>query len=134
MIIDQSEIDALLEQADTLVTETKEQVSAPASPPDAPRPATPPPPPSDPDIARILKLQVPVLVQLASRFMPIMAVRDLSLGAIIEFEKCVDDELNLLVNNHTIGQGQCVKIGENFGLRISRICSKTERIQSLGSS
>jgi flagellar motor switch protein FliN len=132
MVIDQSEIDALLAEADSLVADA---TSAPARPAPAPVPRQPPKRyeiPKDPEIARILKLRVPVIVRLATRRMPISAVRDLSIGAIIEFEMPVESPLDLLVNNGLVGEGQCVKVGENFGLRILRICSQKDRIRSLG--
>lgn len=130
MIIDQSEIDTLITQADGLVAETSTQVS-----PEVPQPtviATRPNPPNDPEVVRILRLTVPVVVQLAKRQMAIAAVRDLSVGAIIEFEKSLEEPLDLLVNNRLIGHGQCVKVGENFGLRITKVVSRTARIRSLG--
>jgi flagellar motor switch protein FliN len=132
MVIDQSEIDALLAEADGLVAEA---TPAPARPAQAPAPRPPPrrfETPKDPEIARILKLRVPVIVRLATRRMPVSAVRDLSIGAIIEFEMPVESPLDLLVNNGLVGEGQCVKVGENFGLRIARICSQQDRIRSLG--
>jgi flagellar motor switch protein FliN/FliY len=86
----------------------------------------------DAEVQRILHLRVPVIVQLATRRMPIGAVRDLSAGAIVEFDKPVDDALDLLANNRLIGRGRCVKVGENFGLQITRICDPAERVRSLG--
>jgi len=91
-----------------------------------PTPATPP------ALGRILKLQVPVIVRLAENRMPLSEILSLSTGAIIEFNKPFDSELDLMVNNRTIGQGRAVKVGENFGLRITRIGSIQDRIQALG--
>ena len=45
----------------------------------------------------------------------------LGTGAIIEFFKSSDEPLELLINNKTIGVGETVKVGENFGLRITQI-------------
>ncbi len=119
----------LQEEIDTLL----------ASPDDLPEPEPPPPPPPppaqlprDPALARILRLKVPVIVQLATRRMAVSTIRDLSIGAIIEFEKAVTEPLDLLINRHLIGRGVTVKIGENFGLRLSEICDKAERVRSMG--
>ncbi|HQL54989.1 MAG TPA: FliM/FliN family flagellar motor C-terminal domain-containing protein, partial [Phycisphaerae bacterium] len=97
MIIDQSEIDSLLEEASGLAAEaadTTTMAPAPPAPPPAPAPCTFKMP-TDPNVRRLLRLRVPVIVQLASRPMPISNVRDLSVGAIIEFEKSVEDPLDL---------------------------------------
>lgn len=133
MIIDQSEIDALLSQATGLAEEAGDLLTpteAPAAVAEAPPPAVDLP--GDPEVKRILRLTVPVVVQLATRQMAIAAVRDLSVGAIIEFEKSLEEPLDLLVNNRLIGHGQCVKVGENFGLRVTKVTSRAQRIRSLG--
>ncbi len=129
-IVDQAEIDALLAEASDLVAEASTAAKAPPPPPPAPPPRRPLP--SDPALARVLRVKVPVIVQLAQRMMSIAMVRNLSVGSIIEFEKSVENPLDLLINNRPIGQGTCVKVGENFGLRITTIVDKATRIRSLG--
>ncbi len=73
----------------------------------------------------ILELEVPLIVQIASRTMPIREVIELEHGSIIEFPRSADEELEILVNNKPVGQGTAVKVGENFGIRISSIGSLT---------
>lgn len=129
-IIDQSEIDALLSEADGLLAEATVATAAPAPPPPPVQRAVRLP--DDPELRRILRIRVPVIVQLAQRAMPIETVRALAVGAIIEFEKSVEQELDLMINNRLVGHGACVKVGENFGLRITKIIDKSQRIRSLG--
>lgn len=132
-IIDQSEIDGLLAEATTLADEAADRIGGGSAS------APPPPPPmarsiklpDDPRLRRILRLRVPVIVQLAERTMSIATVRGLAVGAIIEFDKSVEDELELRVNNRPIGTGACVKVGENFGLRVTRISSRRDRLQAM---
>jgi flagellar motor switch protein FliN/FliY len=131
MIVDQSEIDALLAQADGLAAEAQIEVTAP-EPPQAPKPVRIEA--GSPEVARILKLRVPVIVRLASRRMTISAVRRLSLGMIIEFQKPVEQPLELLINNHSIGKGDAVKVNEHFGLRVREIGDAATRIRSMGRS
>jgi flagellar motor switch protein FliN/FliY len=129
MIIDQSEIDALLQEAPA--PDTPDELGRSVANPKADR-SVAARPHDGPELRRILKLRVPVIVQLARRLMPISEVRDLSMGTIIEFDKSVEDKLDLLINNRQVGRGNCVKVGENFGLRITQVCSRRKRIQSLG--
>lgn len=84
------------------------------------------------EIQRILNLEVPVIVQLAGRQMNMKEVLDLNVGSVIEFDKRFDAELALIVTNRCIGLGHAVKVGENFGLRITRIGSIYEKIRALG--
>jgi len=78
-------------------------------------------------------LQVPVIVKLAERKLSVSEVMRLGAGAIIEFFKPSDQPLELLINNKTIASGEAVKVGENFGLRITQIADVKQVIQSLGS-
>ena len=84
------------------------------------------------DLQRALKLEVPVTAVLAERDLTIEAILAISVGTIIEFEVPFDSDLTLRVTNRSIGTGQAVKIGENFGLRIGNIEPVRERIDALG--
>jgi flagellar motor switch protein FliN len=84
------------------------------------------------ELERILRLQVPVIVKLAERKLNLAEVMRLGPGAIIEFEKSSEEPLELMVNNKTIAIGETVKVGENFGLKISQIGDVKQVIQSLG--
>lgn len=95
-------------------------------------PALRPSPPSAGDLQRILRLEVPVIVKLAERKLTLGEVMRLGAGAIIEFSKSSDEPLELLINNKAIGVGEAVKVGENFGLKITQIGDVREIIRSLG--
>jgi len=82
------------------------------------------------DVESILRLQVPVIVQIGDRTMPLGEVRSLVPGAIIELPKPADHELEVLVNNQLIGRGKAVKVGENFGIRISSVGSSRRRLEA----
>lgn len=97
----------------------------------AQRPA--PSTPSSGELQRILRMEVPVIVKLADRKLSLAEVLRLGAGAIIEFSKASDEPLELLINNKTIGVGEAVKVGENFGLRITQIGDVRSLIRSLGS-
>ena len=56
----------------------------------------------------------------------------LGAGAIIEFSKASNEPLELMINNKSIGLGETVKIGENFGLRITQIGDVKQLIAALG--
>ena len=87
---------------------------------------------SNDELQRILRLQVPVIVRLAERKLSLAEVLRLGVGAIIEFSKNSDEPLELLINNKAIGLGVTVKVGENFGLKISQIGDVKQVIRSLG--
>jgi flagellar motor switch protein FliN/FliY len=90
------------------------------------------PAPSESEVARILRLEVPLIVKLAERKLLLSEVMRLGAGAIIEFFKSSDEPLELLVNNKVIGVGEAVKVGENFGLRIRQVGDIRQIVQALG--
>jgi flagellar motor switch protein FliN/FliY len=90
------------------------------------------PAPTQAELQRILKLHVPVIVKLAERRLMLSEVMRLGTGAIIEFFKSSDEPLELLINNKVIGVGETVKVGENFGLRITQIGDLKQVIKSMG--
>ena len=81
-------------------------------------------------LRRILEMRVPVIVQLAERVLPLCDVIKLAPGSIIEFDRTVNAELDLLVNNRHIGSGEAIKVGEHFGLRVTGIGADGSRLQS----
>ncbi|HLL89748.1 MAG TPA: FliM/FliN family flagellar motor C-terminal domain-containing protein [Tepidisphaeraceae bacterium] len=85
------------------------------------------------ELQRILRLHVPVIVKLAERKLLLSEVMRLGTGAIIEFSKSNDEPLELLINNKPIGLGEAVKVGENFGLRITQIGDVKQIVKALGS-
>ncbi|MEP0846257.1 MAG: FliM/FliN family flagellar motor switch protein [Phycisphaerae bacterium] len=85
-----------------------------------------------PNVARLLKIRVPVIALLASRPMLVSGIRRFTVGTIIEFEKSVGEPIELLVNNRRIGRGEAIKAGEKFGLHITQIDDAAARIRSLG--
>ncbi len=72
-----------------------------------------------------------MIVQIALRMMTVKEVTSLAPGAIIELPKPADDELELLVNNKPIGAGTAVKVGENYGLRVTYVGDLQERIAAM---
>jgi flagellar motor switch protein FliN/FliY len=84
------------------------------------------------DVKAILMLEVPIIVLLGERTMNVAEVCALGPGVIIELPKGSEEELELLVNNKRVGAGSAVKVGENFGIKITYIGDVRERIAALG--
>lgn len=73
-------------------------------------------------------------MQIADKVATVAEITSLRPGVIIEFPKHASEDLTILVNNTTVGSGQAVKVGENFGVRICSIEAPTRRIEALGTS
>ena len=135
MSVLQSNVDALSAEASASETSPagtprsggEEPTSAPSRPTSRDQTG-----PCELEIKRILGLCVPVSVVLAERDMPVESILRIASGTIIEFEVPFDSELTLQVANRSVGAGQAVKVGENFGLRVTRIGTMGDRIGALG--
>lgn len=95
-------------------------------------PDTPTPPTArTPELDSILALEVPIIVRLGDRRMHVAEVMDLLPGRIIELEKSAEEELEIYVNNRRIGRGTALKVGENFGVKVTSVEALHERIEAM---
>lgn len=83
------------------------------------------------NLQQILALEVPLVVRVAERRIRVEEFMSWVPGAIIELPKNADAELDLMVNNCPIGQGLAVKVGENFGIRITYIGDIEKRVAAM---
>lgn len=68
---------------------------------------------------RLLHIRVPVQVTLAAQRKSVQEIIELGPGSIVKFEKTCDQPLEINVGGRTIAQGEVVKVGDKFGVRIS---------------
>jgi flagellar motor switch protein FliN len=79
----------------------------------------------------ILDIELVATARLGRVEMPIKDILNLGPGSILEVGKTVDEPVELLVNNRLVARGDVVVVDEKFGLRITEIVSREERIESL---
>ena len=72
------------------------------------------------NVESILKLEVPLIVQIAQRSMPVKEVLSVVPGSIIELPKPADADLEILVNNKQIGTVAVLRITAEQSRWISR--------------
>ncbi len=83
------------------------------------------------NLGQVLRLEVPVVVRLAERRLRLSEILSLAPGAIIQLDKSADKELDLLVNDKQVGSGTAVKVGENFGIRLTFIGDVASRVDAV---
>ena len=74
----------------------------------------------------LLKIQVPVSVNLACKKESLHNIVELVPGSIIQFDKSCDEFLQLAVGDQSIADGDAVKVGDKFGLRIHKMVMPPE--------
>ena len=86
----------------------------------------------DRDFCRsVLRLRVPVVVTLAHKTMSIQQVLNLVPGAMIQFEKPYESPMTVEVSDRAIAEGEIVKSGDRFGIRVGEILPPRERFVAL---
>jgi flagellar motor switch protein FliN len=112
-----------------------------------PTPRQDPPPPKPPagdagviaaDLSKLpaytrslLRVEVPVQVVLAASKQSIDSIVRLGPGSIIQLEKSCEEMLDVEVAGHRIAQGEVVKVGDKFGIRVTTILLPEERFRPL---
>jgi flagellar motor switch protein FliN/FliY len=56
----------------------------------------------------------------------------MSEGYVIELEKLAGEPLDLYVNSRLIAHGEAVLVGDKFGIRLTDVVSKSDRVEKLG--
>jgi len=70
-------------------------------------------------------------VTLAATRQPIREIIELVPGSIIHFDKLCDETLTLEIGNQPVAEGEAVKVGDKFGLRITSMVMPEERFVSV---
>ncbi|MFA1820666.1 flagellar motor switch phosphatase FliY [Virgibacillus oceani] len=79
----------------------------------------------------LLDIPLKVTVELGRTKRTIKDILDLSAGSIIELDKLAGEPVDILVNQKLIARGEVVVIDENFGVRVTDIVSKSDRLKKL---
>lgn len=79
----------------------------------------------------LLDVPLDVTVELGRSRMSIQELLALSPGSVIELDKIAGEPLDIVVNDRLIARGEAVVVNDKFGIRITDIVSKSERIARL---
>lgn len=79
----------------------------------------------------LLDIPLEVKVELGRTKKTIRDILSVTQGSIIELDKLAGEPVDVLINDRLIAKGEVVVIDENFGVRITDIISKKERINKL---
>ena len=83
------------------------------------------------NIALIMDVKLPVRVRIGKKRMLLKDVINMDIGSVIELDQLANDPLEILVDNHVIAQGEVVIVDGNFGVQITTIGTKKERLEQL---
>lgn len=84
------------------------------------------------NINMLKNVEMNLSVELGRREMSLGKILKLVKGSVIELEKLAGEPVEILVNGHTIAQGDVVVIDEHFGVRLSNLIATQENLKELG--
>ncbi|MDR3254606.1 MAG: flagellar motor switch protein FliN [Synergistaceae bacterium] len=84
------------------------------------------------NIDLIVDIPVRVTVELGRTRKTIGEVLALGPGSVVELNKMAGEPVDVLVNGKLIARGEVVVIDESFGIRVTEVVSRAERIRSMG--
>lgn len=79
----------------------------------------------------ILDIPVSVTVEIGRTKMSIRNLLQLNQGGIVSLDRLAGDPLDVLVNGTLVAHGEVVVVNDKFGVRLTDIVSKAERIKRL---
>lgn len=79
----------------------------------------------------LLDVELPVTVSFGSAQLPLADVLKLTNGSLVELNRMVNEPVQVLVNNCVIARGDVVVVEGNYGVKITEIASRQERLRSL---
>ena len=83
------------------------------------------------NIGLIMDVKLPVRVRIGRKKMLLKDVLNMDIGSVIELNQLANDPLEILVDNNVIALGEVVIVDGNFGVQITSIGTKKERLNQL---
>jgi flagellar motor switch protein FliN/FliY len=98
---------------------TEEQVQEAA-------PATPPSTGTSQAAPLLMGVKLPIRVLLGRTQLSLRDIAQLGSGAVVELDCSPDDPVEIIVNDRVIAHGEVVVVSGNYGVRITKIGSRSE--------
>src|SRR3569833_1324150 len=78
----------------------------------------------------LMDIELPIMLRFGTTRMALRDIAGLSSGSIIEFDRGVDEPVEVMLNDHVVARGEAVMVKGAYGVRISEIASRRERLIS----
>ncbi len=83
------------------------------------------------NIGLIMDVKLPVRVRIGKKKMLLKDVLSMDIGSVIELNQLANDPLDILVDDNVIAQGEVVIVDGNFGVQVTSIGTKRDRLNKL---
>ena len=83
------------------------------------------------NLVMLFEVDLDLSVSFGTTELPLQDILKLASGSIVELNRSVSEPVDVLVNNCVVARGDVVVIDGNYGIRVTEIVSRKERIQSI---
>ena len=83
------------------------------------------------NLEMLLDIKLQLRVRIGSKIMLLKDVINMDIGSIVELNQLAKEPLDILIDDKKIGEGEVVIVHGNFGVQITSIGSREERLNSL---
>ena len=83
------------------------------------------------ELDMIMEIPVTLSVELGQTRLTIRDLLDLAQGSVVELDGLAGEPMSILVNGYLIAQGEVVVVDDKYGIRITEIVTRSERIHKL---
>ncbi|MFP4332006.1 MAG: flagellar motor switch protein FliY [Campylobacterales bacterium] len=83
------------------------------------------------NLGMILDVKLPIIVRIGQKKMLLKDVIGMDIGTVVELNQLANDPLDILVDDKVIAKGEVVIVDGNFGIQITEIGTKKERLEKL---
>lgn len=90
-------------------------------------------PPAEPvapegNLEMLMDIELPITLRFGSTQMALRDIAGLSAGSVIELDRGVDEPVEIMVNGHVVALGEAVMVQGAYGVRISEISSRRDKL------
>lgn len=81
-----------------------------------------------PNLEMLMDIELPIVIRFGHTQMALRDIAGLTAGSVIQFDRGVDEPVEVMVNGHVVALGEAVTVKGSYGIRISQISSRRERL------
>ncbi|HYW50520.1 MAG TPA: flagellar motor switch protein FliN [Gemmatimonadaceae bacterium] len=83
-------------------------------------------------MSMLMDLTLPVSIELGRTTMSVQEILQLGRGSVVQLERLAGEPIDIYVGDRRFAEGEVVVLGENFGVRVTRIVSRAHGPELVG--
>ncbi len=86
------------------------------------------------NLEMLMDIKLQIRIRIGSKIMLLKDVIAMDIGSVVELDQLASEPLDILIEDKKIGEGEVVIVDGNFGIQITSIGSKADRLNTLKKS